>query len=106
MITLSLFTQNFIRVGEEVNCQLSCRFMFRGIKEMVGLAYFNPNAFKVLSGRAASSAGANLAATSVADIFNMGSWSNISTCEKFYNKLVLSPELPFQICLLNKSSTI
>ena len=77
----------------------------RWIKKIIGLAGFNIEVFKGHSSRSASSISADLSGTSVADILKMGSWSNASTWQRFYNKPVVSPEMSYQSSIFRKNKS-
>ena len=57
--------------------------------------------FKGHSSRSAASSGAELAGASITDILRMGSWSNETVWQKYYDKPVLTPEASFQRKLLS-----
>ena len=64
--------------------------------KVLNLAEIDISVPKGHSSRSAASSEAELAATSISDILSMGSWSNESVWQKYYNKPVLTPELSFQ----------
>ena len=73
------------------------------IKKVIGLAGINTEVFTGHSSRSASSTGASLTGASVSDILKMGSWSQESVWQRFYNKPIITPEESFQNNLLKKS---
>ena len=82
--------------------EVSSSTVSRWLKDTIALAGIDTNVFKGHSSRSAASAGAGLAGASISDILTMGSWSNESTWQKFYNKPVISPEESFQSKLLTR----
>ena len=70
------------------------------IKEL-NLAGIDTSVFKGYSSRSAASIGAKLAGTSITDILSMGSLSNETFWQKYYNRLLLTPEASFQRKLLS-----
>ena len=73
------------------------------IKKVLSLAGIDTNVFKGHSSRSAASSRAELAGASISEILSMGSWSNESVWQKYYNKPVLTPEESFQKKLLSNN---
>ena len=68
---------------------------------MLNLAGIGTRVFKGHSSRSAASSGAELDRASISDILSMGSWSNETVWQKYYNKPILTPEASFQRKLLS-----
>ena len=71
------------------------------IKKVLQLANVDANVFGH-STRSASTSKVNLKGLTLADILQRGSWSRVSTWQKFHNNQIISPEDKFQHALLKK----
>ena len=79
-----------------------CRSTISGwIIKVLNLAGIDTSVFKGYSSRSAASSGAELAGASITNILSMGSWSNGTVWQKYYNKPVLTPEASFRRKLLS-----
>ena len=63
--------------------------------KVLNLAGIDTSEFKAHYSRSVASSGAELAGASVSEILIMGSWSNESVWQKYFNKPLLNPETSF-----------
>ena len=66
------------------------------IIKVLNLAGIDTSVSKGHSSRSLAWSGAELVGTSISDILSMGSWSNETVWQKYYNKPVLTPETSYQ----------
>lgn len=99
--------QNQLFLGlKEPHMPVSKDTIARWIREMLALSGIDVNCFKAHSVRAASVSAAKVQFVSTQAIMKKADWTREETFNQFYNKEIITQEVPYDTALLNSAESI